>query len=278
MKKTESKAYAKINLMLRVIGKRLSGYHNLQMVNFKIDLSDTVRLIADDTGSVRVDFYPEFEPENNIVEKIILDFKERFGIREGITAEIKKQIPLASGMGGGSADAAAVIHLLDEMFDLNLSMEDKRTLGLKYGADIPYMLTEGGAIVEGIGEQVVPISDQLTKEELIVNPGFPVSTKDIFQSVTDYSLPLKHSYIYEVLKEGNIEALIRNDLTKVVKKMYPDFAIVLNDLKKMTDNPVFMTGSGPTLVVLINKEIPEPKVKEFKNTYPAFYVQKHRII
>ena len=100
MKKTESKAYAKINLMLRVIGKRLSGYHNLQMVNFKIDLSDTVRLIADDTGSVRVDFYPEFEPENNIVEKIILDFKERFGIRKALRPKSKNKFRLLRAWAG----------------------------------------------------------------------------------------------------------------------------------------------------------------------------------
>ena len=198
MKKTESKAYAKINLMLRVIGKRLSGYHNLQMVNFKIDLSDTVRLIADDTGSVRVDFYPEFEPENNIVEKIILDFKERFGIREGITAEIKKQIPLASGMGGGSADAAAVIHLLDEMFDLNLSMEDKRTLGLKYGADIHMLI--GAARLSRIGK----LCHFGQQEVLIVNPGFPVSTKIL--KASPIILYLSSILIYMRLK--GISALI----------------------------------------------------------------------
>ncbi len=278
MKKIEKKAYAKVNLMLRVIGKRLDGYHDLQMVNAKIDLYDTVTLCTNDTSQVRVVFDKEFAIQNNIVEKIIYDLKNRYRINDGITVYINKRIPIASGMAGGSADAAAVIHLMDNRYNLNLSFKEKQVLGLKYGADIPYMLIDDLAIVEGIGEVITSVPDKLSKEVLIVNPNFPVFTKEIFQNVSSFSSSLGHAYIYDAIKAGKVELLLQNDLMNVVEKSYPELRKIVNELKIITDKPVFMTGSGPTLVVLLNNEIEETKLNEFKNKYSDIYIQKHKII
>ena len=140
-------ARAKINLGLDVLRRREDGYHEVKMVMQTVDICDVLsfRKLEEDRILVSTDKEELPGDENNLIYKAIKLMKDIFGIREGVAAALKKRIPMAAGMAGGSADAAAAIHGMDRLFSLGLSLEEKQNLGVKIGADVPYCLMGGTA-------------------------------------------------------------------------------------------------------------------------------------
>ena len=205
MRKT--RAYAKINLTLDIAGRREDGYHTLRMVMQGISLSDTVALLdSREFGVVcnteRVPCGPE-----NTVRKAAEAFFSFCRIREPhVSFCIRKNIPQQAGLGGGSADAAAALVLLDRHFGTGLSRKELCRIGLSAGADVPFCLLGGTALVEGIGEKLNPLPSLPPCRILICKPPMGVSTKEAFAAF-DRSRGEKAAYtdaVLNALKAGNL--------------------------------------------------------------------------
>ncbi|MCD7955451.1 MAG: 4-(cytidine 5'-diphospho)-2-C-methyl-D-erythritol kinase [Lachnospiraceae bacterium] len=196
MREMTRKARAKINLGLDVIGRFPNGYHDLRMVMQTVDLCDELILRASDEGgdgSIRlllkqdtsVSSGEELIPadESNLACRAARMLMDEFGVRKDLEIVLKKQIPAAAGLAGGSADAAAVFKGVNELFALGLGEQELRERGVKIGADVPYCIMGGTALAEGIGERLTRLPDAPQAYVLLVKPPICVSTKYVYSSL-----------------------------------------------------------------------------------------------
>ena len=167
--KTRVKGFAKINLHLDVTGIRDDGYHNIQSVMQTVSLCDIVDIEITEGGNIVIECDRAGVPldEKNIAYKAAKMFFEKADIRSGAKITIKKNIPMAAGLAGGSADAAAVLVGLNELFESVLSKDDIYALGATLGADVPFCISCGCCYTEGIGEKLTDI-DPLSPETVLV--------------------------------------------------------------------------------------------------------------
>ena len=147
------KAHAKVNLTLEVLGKRADGYHQIVSVMQTIDLSDELTFATSDRITLRCDV-PSLETDANLVIRAATLLKERTGYPGGVDIHLKKNIPVASGLGGGSSDAAATLKALSHLWGLDLGLEELLPLAASIGSDVPFFLPGGTAIAEGRGEVI----------------------------------------------------------------------------------------------------------------------------
>ncbi len=140
-------------------------------------------------------------------------FRDEFNIKDGVKINIKKNIPVAAGMAGGSTNAAAVLVIMNRLFNVNASLEVLKEIGLKIGADVPYCIEGGTALCEGIGEIITPLKPFENKILVVLKPNFGVSTKEVYTNL-DINKIRKHVNI-----EGLIQAMENDDLDYVSKNM-----------------------------------------------------------
>ena len=262
MDKVNERAYGKINLSLDVLGRRANGYHDVSMVMQTVDLYDviTLRKLSDRDGIILttdVDNIPL--DEGNIVYKAIKLIKEEYGIDIGVSADIKKRLPVAAGMGGGSADAAAALRGMNTLFELGLKSERLEELGVRLGADVPFLIKGGIALAEGIGEKLTALPAFPECSLVIVNPNVSVSTKEVyeaFDSLTEVVHPDIKKLTDSLGKEdlGYIVKLLGNVLEDVTIKKHG----IIDEIKRLLveNGAVFsmMTGSGPTVFGIFENE------------------------
>ena len=158
MNKLILKARAKVNLSLDVTGIRKDGYHEMKMINHSIDLHDVLSFEACDAGiwlTSNQDSIPL--DERNLVIKAAQKLLHQFDVEQGVKIHLEKRIPAQAGLAGGSSDAAATLKALNVLWQLGLSQSQLLTIGSTIGADVPYCLVGGTALVEGIGEKITPI-------------------------------------------------------------------------------------------------------------------------
>lgn len=241
-------AHAKLNLFLRVHGKRPDGFHELEMVNISLGLADDIsvrpaeRLSLEVAGDLPAD-------ERNIAWRAALAWASWNRKDPHYSITIKKRIPVGAGLAGGSTDAATVLKLLGG--------ENLPEIGLSLGADVPYCLFEKPAIVRGIGEKISPIT---VKKDILhfvlVNPGFEVLTKTVFQNF-QASLGRDSRALVEALRNGDLSGVcsgISNDLEPVTSGLHPEIARMKTALLEEGATGAFMTGSGPTVFGLFPDE------------------------
>jgi len=270
-------AYAKVNLFLNVLDKRKDGYHNLEMVNAKIDLFDTITLEAsEDAELVMIRSNDLFlSNQNNIVFNVAKAFLNRYKPESGVMITIDKNIPFGAGLGGNSADAASIIKGLNTLFDLKLTQQEMIEFGLPFGADIPYCLSEGVAFVEGIGEKISLFDIDLSKKEvLLLHPKIFVSTKDAFVSGDEEGfLNRDAKAIKEALTSNEASILIKemhNSLQKITFSQYPKVKEAYDLLKReLGDEGLLMTGSGSTIIKIVDKS--DETVKKFVQDFGEKY-------
>lgn len=254
MNSIKLKARAKINLGLDVIGKREDGYHEVRMVMQTIGLYDRIIIRKRKEPGIRIITNLSFLPvnENNLVYKAAKLLMDEFKIKEGVSIDLNKFIPVAAGMAGGSSDAASVLHGMNRLFKLNLSMEDLMKRGVTIGADVPYCIMRGTALAEGIGEKLTRLSPMPKCYIVVAKPQINVSTKLVYQSL-DMGGVTKHPDI-----EGIISAIEKKDLYGVAAKLgnvlenvtiplYPVIEKIKNDMKAHGAINAMMSGSGPTV-------------------------------
>ncbi len=273
--KLSLKAPAKVNLRLKVTGRREDGYHLLDMVMVPLELADEIEIevTAGANGieleSDRRDFPTD---ATNSVWRAAELVRNDSGLTFGLKARIKKRIPIAAGLGGGSSDAAAVLKGLSQVLNLDWSESRLQEVGLKVGADVPFFLAAEkgeGAVksqrVQGIGEGLTPFALP-PLEFVLINPGFPVSTADVYQwydekgkegamrapldrltvSKSDDSFP-------RLLQDiGGVSSILENDLEGVVIPRYPVLAEIKRKLLDAGALGSLMSGSGGTVFGLFD--------------------------
>ena len=256
MDKIQLKALAKINLGLDVLRRREDGYHEVKMIMQTIGLHDDLEIRKTKTPGIQVKTNLYYLPtnENNLVYKAAKLLMDEFQIQDGVSIQLKKRIPVAAGMAGGSSDGAAVLWGINQMYGLGLSMQALMERGVRLGADVPYCIQRGTALAEGIGEKLSVLPPMPKCTILIAKPGISVSTKFVYENLHANDLkPEQHPDV-----ESMIEAMRQKDLGLLCSRMgnvletvtipaYP----VINEIKRtMIDNGAIgsmMSGSGPTV-------------------------------
>lgn len=285
MNSIQLKSRAKINLSIDVLGKREDGYHLVEMIMQTIDLFDKIKIFSlkEDTIIIESNSLDIPLDSTNIVYKAADLIKKQYNIKEGVKIIIEKNIPIAAGMAGGSSNAAAVLVGLNQLWQLKLSENKLKELGLKLGADVPFCIGGQTALAENIGEKLTKI-DGLSENIfiLVCKPELFVSTKEIYEEI-DLKIIEKrpnNKLLIQLLKENKIQQIadnMYNVLEEVTREKYP----VIEEIEKiMMENDALgsmMSGSGPTVFGLYrNREDAENcKNKLLKKFSQVYIVKSH---
>lgn len=248
------KAYAKINLGLDVIRRRPDGYHEVKMIMQSVGIYDILTFQRADREGIRISLDHAELPcdQNNLIYKAAQLIMDAYGIKSGVEITLNKNIPIAAGMAGGSTDAAAVFHGLNELFGLGMSLQDMKEMGVKIGADVPYCIMGGTALSEGIGEILTPLSAPPDAHLLIAKPDINVSTKFVYENLHADTLT-DHPDIdgmVKALNEGNLKGItdrMGNVLETVTVKEYPIIDRIKKEMLGGGAENALMSGSGPTV-------------------------------
>lgn len=248
------KAYGKINLGLDVVRRLENGYHEVRMIMQSVKLADivTMKQISEDKIVVRTDQENLPCDERNLAYKAAKLMKEKYSVQDGVEIFLEKHIPMAAGMAGGSADCAAVLKGMNELFGLGLTLEDMQKTGVKLGADVPYCLMGGCALSEGIGEVLTALKAPPACTVLLAKPDIDVSTKYVYEHLKLDTLE-RHPDIdgmMQDIEEGNLEKLcgkLENVLESVTGKEYPVIGEIEKIMKDAGAPAAVMSGSGPTV-------------------------------
>ncbi len=248
------KAYGKINLGLDVVRRLENGYHEVRMIMQSVKLADivTIKRISEDKIVVRTDQENLSCDESNLAYKAAKLMKEKYSVQDGVEIFLEKHIPMAAGMAGGSADCAAVLKGMNELFGLGLALEDMQKTGVKLGADVPYCLMGGCALSEGIGEVLTALKAPPACTVLLAKPDIDVSTKYVYEHLKLDTLE-RHPDIdgmMQDIEEGNLEKLcgkLENVLESVTGKEYPVIGEIEKIMKDAGAPAAVMSGSGPTV-------------------------------
>ena len=250
----QAQARAKINWALNITGRRSDGYHLLDMVMQSIELHDTMTFEDADAIALIVDGDIPAEPEKNLVHRAATALNRRAGTRRGARITLEKRIPARAGLGGGSADCALTLRVLNRLWDLKLSDAALSEIGAGLGADVPFCLAGGLARVGGIGERVEPVSPAPRIPLVLVTPGGGLSTAEVFGRWDAGGYPpvaLDSRALADAVSRGDLDAidrLNRNALTAPAVDLMPEIGRLMRDLRGMGARAAFMTGSGSTVV------------------------------
>ena len=265
------KAYGKINLGLDVLRKREDGYHEVRMIMQTVGLYDRIDLVSQDYPGIKVETNLYYLPnnENNLVYQAAKLLMDEFGIKKGISIKLKKFIPVAAGMAGGSSDAAAVLFGVNKMFGLGLSQKELMERGVKIGADVPYCIMRGTALSEGIGEILTPLPPVPQCHLLIAKPGINVSTKFVYGNLhVDELSKEQHPDIHgmaEAIKKGDLYGIagrLGNVLETVTIPAYPVIQEIKDTMMEYGAIGSLMSGSGPTVFGLFTDKREAEKAYE----------------
>lgn len=245
------KSPAKVNLHLTVLRKRPDGYHDLTTLMQRISLCDEMAfspLPRDILITCPGSSLPE--DEGNIVYRAARSFFSHIGHKEGISITIRKNIPVAAGLGGGSSNAATTLMTLNEMTGAGCSKEELMELGKKLGADVPFFIFEKTAWATGIGDRLQEAANVPPLWFLLLNPGIPVSTKMVYENLNLRLTSEAINYSIPALKGGinfNLNEILRNDLETVTLILHPPLKQLKECLVKHGAQGALMSGSGPTV-------------------------------
>lgn len=263
------KSYSKINLTLDIIKKREDGYHELKTIMLPLELHDEMEFTINNSGKTIIETIigPKIENNENIIYKTVELMRSLNKFNEGINVKINKHIPLQSGLGGGSSNAATTINVVNELLQLDLKYKDKLYIAKQVGADVPFFLTNKTAIVEGIGEKVTPIKS-IKAQVLLVKPKEGINTKKAYEMYG--FVGGDHGNFDEVIEAYNKDDLsslgerVYNSLERAAFKIESNIEILKNELLKENCEVVLMSGSGSTIFVM-SKNI--DKINQLKEKY-----------
>ncbi len=279
-------APAKINLYLRVLGRRDDGYHLLATLMQKLDLCDRIEIEPAETVSL---YCPDSDlPRDN--ENIALraahlfysTYTDRIPADSGTRITLCKRIPIAAGLGGGSSDAAAVLVGLDKLYQTEIPRDELAAVGVRLGADVPLFIYDRPvAWATGIGDRLSEACGLEDVSVLLVNPGFPVSTKLIYENLAltleEKKINLKNSHFNDLLNMENpfsnrsfLPCNVRNDLEEVTASLFKEIVDIKEQLLAAGASSSLMSGSGPTVFAVFGKGSQKQALACFKQMQKVY--------
>lgn len=283
MNSIDLKSRAKVNLSIDVLGKREDGYHLVEMIMQTIDLYDKLKITEIEENSILIKSNSLDIPlnEDNIMYKAVKLLKNQFNIEKGIEISIEKNIPVAAGMAGGSSNAAAVLVGLNKLWNLGLSENELKDIGLKLGADVPFCITGGSAIAEGIGEKLTNIKGLPEDLNILVcKPNIFVSTKEVYQSLNMDKVKRRpqNKELIDALQKEDVKFISENMvnvLEEVTSFKYSEIGQIEDIMIKNKALGSMMSGSGPTVFGLFDNKDCAIKAKEdLQAKYNQVYLVK----
>ena len=245
---------AKINLSLKILNRREDGFHNLLMVMEKISLFDEILLEKIPTDIELIGSPSDVPIEKNLVFRAAKLLQEISGVSSGVRLQLAKKIPMGGGLGGGSSNAATVLKGLNELWGLNLPPEKLAKIGVRLGADVPFFIVDGPALVGGIGDLIKPLKKIAKLWIILINPGVPVSTLWAYKTWdTNASAEGRNNLTQEnqnVRSLGTFEEVLQvlhNDFEDVIFPEFPEIQKAKGTLVKAGAKGTLMSGSGSTV-------------------------------
>ena len=253
-------AYAKINLALDVYSKRPDGYHEVAMIMQSVSLADTIVLTGQPAGidlSVTIPGLPA--DGNNLAYRAAVLLREYAKTGKGVHIHLEKKIPLAAGLAGGSADAAAVLRGLNQLWQLGLSLDELSKLAAELGSDVPFCLYNGTMLATGRGEIVKPLPPIPDCYVILAKPAVEVSTAWVYGRFAANEIRVRPDInaMRENLAQGNLAGVasrLTNVLESVTIPAYPQIAEIKNVMLTYGAMAALMSGSGPTVFGLAGSQ------------------------
>lgn len=241
--------FAKINLTLDSLYERADGYHEIDSIMARISLFDELTVVRNDSGDFNFSsFETQIGPvEDNLIYKA-WDLMKDMTDHPGVDVYLKKSIPLASGLAGGSTDAAEMIKILNELWQLDLNNNEMIEIGSNLGADIPFFFTSPTARVKGIGENLFPFENKLDMKILLINDGTEISSAFIYEYLEDYG-HIDNDLIVEKLENADNSAIFyfENVMEDVITDHYPHLLKIKEDLLDKGAEIALISGSGASI-------------------------------
>ena len=276
-------ANAKINLTMDVLRRRADGYHDVDLLMQSVTLHDTLKIEKSDTLSLTIDGGLAVS-DNNLILRAARMLAQQAGIEPKAAIHLIKRIPVAAGLGGGSADAAAAFVGLNRMWGLNLSTDELCALGAKLGADVPFCIVGGCCRAEGIGTELTAVESRLPLHVLIVKPCEGLMTKEIYGGLhlTAETVHPDTAAAIRVMESGSMEQLIPqlgNVLEPVAAARQPEITEVIGKLNAFGARYARMSGSGSAVFGLFDTDeqvrtVCDVLAREYAECYSAQSAEK----
>jgi 4-diphosphocytidyl-2-C-methyl-D-erythritol kinase len=265
-------SYAKVNLYLKIIGKRKDGFHSLQTIFERIDLADTIILSSSPKKKISLRCNISALPVDsaNLAFRSAQLLQEAFAVRKGVDIELIKHIPIGAGLGGGSSNAAAVLWGLNKLWKLRLSLEKLLLFGKRIGSDVAFFLHNCSfALGEGRGDRIKPLHLQQLKPlwKILIVPKIEVRTPEVYKewdvsreknkslglTIPKYNVNI----IISALKNRDIARLgqgLFNSLERITLRLYPQVGLIKERLSDLGVKSILMSGSGPAVYGMVSSK------------------------
>ncbi len=255
-------AFSKINLKLRVLGRRADGYHDLDTIFQTVSLHDNITITVTESSEINLSCDDRRLPtdETNLVIRAARALQKRFGVSKGARLHLEKRIPTQAGLGGGSSDAAVTLIALAHLWELPASAPDLIDIGSRLGVDVPFFFVGGTARGTGIGDNVAALRDAPQKFLLILKPAANISTSDAYQILDERSLTtpnsksiLSSSQRTEVFEIADFDAL-ENEFEPVAFDLAPEISRAKAALLNAGAQTALLAGSGSAVFGIFDSE------------------------
>jgi 4-diphosphocytidyl-2-C-methyl-D-erythritol kinase len=273
MKAFKVKSFAKINIGLNVLRKRSDGYHDIESIFYPINLHDDIEILESDFFEFECNV-KEIENSKNLIVKTIKLIETESAQKFNIKIKLTKKIPLGSGLGGGSSNAAAIITSLNSLYNLGLSLEQQKRVAEKIGSDVFFFLNPKPSLVSSKGEIIKPINLRIDYPILIINPNINISTKWAYENI---KLSGKTENLEKIIGNNLLSIYdwkneIHNDFEEIAFKNYPQIADIKNKLYENGAIFSLMTGTGSTIFGIFENFEATGKARNLFDKYYFTYV------
>ena len=263
------KSYAKVNVGLQILSKRLDGYHNINTLFQEIDLHDTIEIKKNKHGCDFISNVAWLKNDNsNLCISAWKEFSKDYDIG-GISINLEKKIPAGSGLGGGSSNAATILKGICDLYSIKLNYQDLSSVATRLGADVPFFLSGGLQSASGIGEDLVAHNTCIEGSYLLVIPNHGIDTAWAYSSYKKFLQTNKEALNFGGILKGKKTPfkLFENDFESIVIPAYPQIAKIKEKLLSSGPKYVSLSGSGSTVYGIYDDEA---QAKSAESLFPEY--------
>ena len=248
------KSYSKINLGLNILNKRSDNFHNIQSLFIELDFSDYISFIPNDKFDLKIIGNNKIDPKKNTIIDAINELSKISNLNLTHKIKINKNIPIGSGLGGGSSNAACVLNAINKIYKLNKSDKELKKIGLQIGSDVPFFINGGIQHVTGRGEILnsIKFGQIKNKKILLVFPPFSISTKWAYNNLKKTFANNSNSPKFRALTNKVDWSLFENDFELVVQSAYPEIKNIKHTMYSNGSLFSSLSGSGSTMFGIYN--------------------------